>query len=371
MPAESKPPKLAEWFREKVYLRFGIPGLVVIAVLAAAAYVYTNWAKVKTWPGVAPVATHLTRWPVPKADPKRFSILVAHLENDANGEHENLIIENLKEFEGVQTLRLDRTIPLEGPVPEVMEKRGQEEAQSYLKESGASVLIWGLVLRQGSSTAYKLYWTPAAGGVRKPGRYAAPLVEAQLRLPEVFWGDLAQILGLQVISGAGEFEAQQGSYVADRLALFIDRVTRLLKESAGRPGWDAKARGTTLVILANALYTLGEQSGQNKPLEEAVAAYQEALKERTRERVPLDWAMTQTNLGAALQSLGERESGTKRLEEAVAAYQEALKERTRERVPLQWATTQNNLGTALAKAGGAGERHQTPGGGGGGLPGGA
>ncbi len=351
MPTESKPPKLAERFREKVYHRFGIPGLVALAVLAAAVYVYTNWAKVKTWPGVAPVVTHLTAWPVPKADSNRFSILVAHLENDANRENENLIIENLKEFEGVQTLRLDRIIPLEGPVPEVMEKRGQEEAQSYLKESGASVLIWGAVLRRGSSTAYKLYWTPAVGGVRKPGRYAAPLSEAQLRLPEVFWSDLAQILGLQVVSGAGEFEAQRGSYVADRLAPFIDRVKRLLKASVDQPGWDAKARGTTLVILANSLTTLGEQSGQNKPLEEAVAYYQEALKERTRERVPLDWAVTQNNLGAALASLGERESGTKRLEEAVAAFGEALKDRTRERVPRDWAMTQNQLGAALASLG--------------------
>ena len=46
-------------------------------------------------------------------------------------------------------------------------------------------------------------------------------------------------------------------------------------------------------------------------------------------------------------TLGERESGTARLEQAVAAYTEALKERTRERVPLAWAATQNNLGQAI------------------------
>lgn len=68
--------------------------------------------------------------------------------------------------------------------------------------------------------------------------------------------------------------------------------------------------------------------------------------DRTRERVPLDWAMTQNNLGNALSTLGERESDTARLEQAVDAYRDALKERTRERVPLDWATTQNNLGNA-------------------------
>jgi tetratricopeptide (TPR) repeat protein len=78
----------------------------------------------------------------------------------------------------------------------------------------------------------------------------------------------------------------------------------------------------------------------------------------TRERVPLNWAMTQNNLGNALASLGERESGTARLEQAVTAYEEALKERTRERVPLDWSMTQNNLGFVLATLG---ERQQANG----------
>jgi tetratricopeptide (TPR) repeat protein len=77
----------------------------------------------------------------------------------------------------------------------------------------------------------------------------------------------------------------------------------------------------------------------------------EALKERTRERVPADWATTQSNLGNALSMLGERESGTARLEEAVTAYRAALEERSRDRVPLQWAMTHNNLGNALSMLG--------------------
>ncbi len=53
-------------------------------------------------------------------------------------------------------------------------------------------------------------------------------------------------------------------------------------------------------------------------------AYRAALEEWTRERVPLDWAATQNNLGDALSTLGERERGTDRLTEAVNAYQAAL-----------------------------------------------
>jgi hypothetical protein len=55
-----------------------------------------------------------------------------------------------------------------------------------------------------------------------------------------------------------------------------------------------------------------------------VAAYRLALQERTRERVPLQWAMTQINLGLALAALGGREAGTARLEEAVVAWDTCL-----------------------------------------------
>jgi hypothetical protein len=68
-------------------------------------------------------------------------------------------------------------------------------------------------------------------------------------------------------------------------------------------------------------------------------------------RVPLDWAMTQNNLGLALDGLGERESGTQHLTDAVTAYRAALEERTRARVPPEWAATQNNLGNALRDLG--------------------
>ena len=113
----------------------------------------------------------------------------------------------------------------------------------------------------------------------------------------------------------------------------------------------ADEHGVALNDLGNALQALGERESGTGKLAEAVAAYREALKENTRERVPLQWAMTQNNLGNALKTLGERESGTKKLDEAAAAYGEALKENTRERVPLQWATTQMNLGNALQALG--------------------
>jgi hypothetical protein len=71
-------------------------------------------------------------------------------------------------------------------------------------------------------------------------------------------------------------------------------------------------------------------------------------RKETRERVPLHWAATQTNLGVVLSRFGEREGGTDRLEEAVVAFRAALEESTREGMPLAWAAMQNNLSLALA-----------------------
>jgi tetratricopeptide (TPR) repeat protein len=114
---------------------------------------------------------------------------------------------------------------------------------------------------------------------------------------------------------------------------------------------DADQRGTALILLGNALQTVGARESGSARLEEAVTAFRAALEEYARDRVPPDWAMTQMNLGNALVCLGKRESGTATLEEAVTAFRAALEELTRDRVPLDWARTQNNLGTALQTLG--------------------
>ena len=100
-----------------------------------------------------------------------------------------------------------------------------------------------------------------------------------------------------------------------------------------------------------ALKSLSERESGTARLEEAVAAFRAALEEETRDRMPLNWAMTQNNLGNALRALGERQIGTERLKAAVAAHRAALEERTHDRVPLQWAGTNMNLGNALRTLG--------------------
>ena len=95
---------------------------------------------------------------------------------------------------------------------------------------------------------------------------------------------------------------------------------------------------------------LAEGEEQARLLVEAIQIYHAALQVRTREQTPMDWAMTQNNLGTALRAqanLAEGEEQARLLVEAIQAYHAALQVRTREQTPMDWAGTQNNLGTAL------------------------
>ena len=143
----------------------------------------------------------------------------------------------------------------------------------------------------------------------------------------------------------GAVEAAE-AYLETAVKPDVERLLLQLMESAlvifeGEP--DA------LIRLGNRAYEEGKLDYDIRAyLELSINAYQQALLEHTRERVPIDWARVQSNLGTALRTLGERESGIRLLEQAVKAYQQALLERTRERVPPYWAQTQNNLGNALS-----------------------
>ena len=99
-----------------------------------------------------------------------------------------------------------------------------------------------------------------------------------------------------------------------------------------------------MVILSNLIsqFTLGSKASN---IEIAIAGYEIALTVYTHSAFPVDWAMTQNNLGNAYgdRILGER---AENIELAIAAYSAALEVRTRSAFPQNWATTQNNLGAA-------------------------
>jgi tetratricopeptide (TPR) repeat protein len=340
-----------EKFLQWVKNTFGLRGFVAALIIVVLFLCWWQWPTIRTLPGVGGLLAWFTRKRLKKADPKQFSVGIAMLEGDVDGAHRRRLFAAMEGLQGVQVLPLDRTITREGNDLQAGVQAGHEQARRHLQKCGAHVLIWGTVLKHDGRTAPKLYWT-ASQELRSPAPMRESyLIAEDLSLPELFWEDLAQVLQLVVAARAGEFTKLQGTFIADRLKPLIAQVRGLLDARPRPRGWTNESIAEVRFLFAGALYIYGQQTGRYEPVEEAVAAYREALTERTRERVPLDWARTQNNLGAALSTLGKRESGTGRLEQAVAAYREALKEYTRERVPLDWAATLNNLGVALSTLG--------------------
>jgi len=112
--------------------------------------------------------------------------------------------------------------------------------------------------------------------------------------------------------------------------------------------------------LGTAYWNLAQHYQPVSCLKQAIAAYNEALRYYSPEREPIYYAMIQNNLGTAFWNLAQHkqsapdEDGTDGkvsspsdlLQQAIAAYCNALTFRTMESVPTAYAATQNNLGTA-------------------------
>lgn len=240
MPSRSPTPKgepqepkaiVKRW----VYQHFGLWGLAGLAILGFVIYLWWNWDKVKNLPGVPLIISRVSQEPLPKADPKRFAIAVAHLENDRDRQQERLIVEALKDFKGIQILRFDRAITLEGFQPEEGVKAGHESAHQYLKESGAHVLIWGTILSREGKSVPKLYWTTTRDFERERQGARYQLTE-DLNLPDIFWNDLVGVLRLLAVTQYVEFSSREGHFIADPLSPFIDKVRHLVGGGMAQQG---------------------------------------------------------------------------------------------------------------------------------------
>ena len=345
-PLDEPRTRLSSWKASfnRMRRRVGMPVAVLLVLLVAGGIVWWKREDIARSLGLELIIARSTPRPIRKAPIGRLVIAVAHLDRDKDGKHENLLLDELRQFEGAEIVKVDRTV--EWPASDTdgaAENKAKTEGQRLFQQTGADALIWGSVIDFDNQRAMRLYWTSAQE--LRGAKYIEPYQIETIALPSQL-DDLKQTLGLLAELRISFLTLNQPTRdVADKLTPLIARV-RLLAQS--REGvWNLDILAGVEFSLANALALADEQSRNNELLAEGITHYHKVLEQWTRERVPLDWAKTQNYLGNALETLGERESGTGKLEEAVSAYREALEERTRDRAPLQWAATQNNLGNAL------------------------
>src|SRR5260370_32792123 len=99
--------------------------------------------------------------------------------------------------------------------------------------------------------------------------------------------------------------------------------------------------------LGGALTDLGENTSSTYYLEQAVSAFDDAVKVLKSDRDPLPWALTKAGRGDALVGLGEQSAGVRHLKEAVDTYREALSVLSKDKTPKPWNDIQDSLRIAL------------------------
>ena len=109
---------------------------------------------------------------------------------------------------------------------------------------------------------------------------------------------------------------------------------------------DDLQKANTLLEVSDVYFQLNKPNIAFKKLFQSIQAFQEALKFHTPEDFPMQYAMTQNNLGATYSILAEVEDKAENCNKAIHAFQETLEFYTLKDFPMQYAATQNNLGIA-------------------------
>ncbi len=341
--------KIWDWFREHIVKA------IIIAALSASAVAYLKGIFDDIIGNVLPKGAEISclgrEWVVdhlpfrqPEVAPDVFRILIATLDgDDTSGTLTYAVVRAFQGQQAIDAVSTCRVLRIQG-AGLTAEEAAAKIGGKWLAGRKADVLIFGEVLPKGEALNLQFLTSgPLHDFTAKSFRFDSGLLTDEFK--EAAAAQL-QAAALAAVNPATE---QQGEYLVQTLRPVAVRLRRIAESPP--PGMSPTGMATVQFSLGQALNAIGDQAGDNQALQKAVEAYGEALKEWTRDRVPLDWALAQNNLGLALERLGERERGTEMLQKAVEAYGEALKEWTRDRVPLQWAAAQNNLGLALARLG--------------------
>ena len=255
----------------------------------------------------SPERTRLAVENVWRGNPQRseegFRIVLCWLENDAEGDN---TLEVASAFQnpglgGIKLVRSARIVVGSGAWDEWSEDM-QQSVRAVLEDWDADLAIVGRVRRSGELLSL---WVVPHSDEGALGRGNRPYELDNVTLGEDFHADLRiqlAAVALAAVAPLADTEIR-GRVLEKGLRDATEKLSTLLE---GRAIGSAEHQAALHVALGNALQTLGDRESGTERLEQAVVAYRTALEEYTRERAPLDWAMTQNNLGNALQTLGER-----------------------------------------------------------------
>jgi CHAT domain-containing protein/tetratricopeptide (TPR) repeat protein len=203
--------------------------------------------------------------------------------------------------------------------------------------------------REGLSQIFELHLRPRVEELEGSLRDAMAegdlevIVESGMELIE-----LTRIMSIPPIEAWASYNvanallAMPGAQRAHRVEQSVDLYRRSLEIYKEHPDLDTSSLRAELLINLGAAYGQRVRHDSSANRERSISCNREALELLSLEENGEGWAMANTNLALALIDKGE-------FELAVHHLKEALRWRTYERDPLDWAYTQLNLGLAYTR----------------------
>ena len=248
---------------------------------------------------------------------EKFTVLICDLERDEDRSQKSYVINAFRYWgrQDFQHCDLHWTLKsLSGETDNDKIRRGRKR----LETERADLLIFGETATAGQSLRL---WFVGRQGQHDFGSWPFTVVKDKSVLTEDFREAFDRWLVSVALANLPNLDDQHNRRLVEELKGSEKRLSQVLDNTRALP----EPLQTQLLRARGRLRErIGELAGEEDMLLRAIEDFKRTLEQIRRCTDPLDWAAAQNNLGNALRHLGERESGTRRLEEAVAAYRDAL-----------------------------------------------
>lgn len=276
--------------------------------------------------------------------PEMISVQVSSLYGDGGSKNTKLLVRALDNAPGIRAVLFNKRPLLNKHIDLLGQLAGARgQARDWLAESGADLFIWGHV--GDNSDLLHLRFVPAVSHEdERPGGFG---LASGLDLPTGFSGAAAELLAAIALAVSRPRTAPQQQRINEVLPPTLEMASSVgLNPDIVRGD---REKASIRVCFGNACGIAGTASGGTQWYRLAVKAYRLALQTLTRHAAPIEWAVTQRQMGNILVAIGERDKDKDSLEAAVEALENALQVFTLDRFPHDHVSTGCMLGQALIK----------------------
>ena len=268
-------------------------------------------------------------------------ILIAALANDRGASVGKRLAELFVRIPSVEVFAKKEALKLPETIVDPAERLilAAEEGRAWLKEENADLLVWGEIAAAGLT----LRFLPAPGDDSEQTVFAG--LGENIELPVSFPPALEPLVVAAAIGAFGPSFRGARAKLGESLGKHLTLASGIAK--APPPELTAAQAASLFTALGNAYVAHSRLGGGVPQLDLAVAAYQAADKQASKEAAPLVWARIQNHLAAVLQAQAQIKREPKLLRSAALIFSNVTAALDRGRHANDWALANIYLGKAL------------------------